>query len=66
MRMHMGLLVLVAVVLAWVVSQIAAKKGRSPVGYFVFGLVLFVPALIVVLLIPATPDSASALRQRHR
>lgn len=62
----MGLLILVLVVLAFIPSAIASNKGRSPVGFFLFGLLLFVPALIVVLLIPARPTSASAMWERHR
>lgn len=61
----LGILVVALIVLAFIPSVIAARKGHSPLGYYLFGLVLFVPALIVVLLVPETSDSIAALRKRN-
>jgi Uncharacterised protein family UPF0547 len=41
--------------LALIPAFIANSKGRSGVGYFFFGLLFFVPALIVALVADATP-----------
>ena len=38
--------------LAIIVSNIASNKGYSALGFYFFGLVLFFPALIVVLFLP--------------
>ena len=38
--------------LAYVVSNIASDKGYSALGFYFFALVLFFPALIVVLFLP--------------
>ena len=38
--------------LAVIVSNIASNKGYSALGFYFFGLVLFFPALIVVLFLP--------------
>lgn len=51
---------------AFIPSAIAANKGRSPIGFYLFGLLGLVPALIVVLLIPPTGDSGEAMRLRQR
>ncbi len=59
-----GLIVLLAI-FAVVPSVIAARKGRSAIGFYLFGLLFFLPALIVVLLIPATGDSVEAMYQRQ-
>lgn len=44
---------LVAVGLGVVVGLIARSKGRSFAGWFVFGFLLFIVAIIVVLVIPS-------------
>ena len=59
-----GLIVVLAI-LAVIPSVIAARKGRSAFGFYLFCLLFFVPALIVVLLIPATGDSVEAMYQRQ-
>lgn len=42
----------VSIAPAIIVSNIAANKGYSAVGFYLFGIVLFFPALIVVLFLP--------------
>jgi hypothetical protein len=50
--------------LAFIPAAIASNKGHSGVGFYFFGLLLFVPALIVALLIdPATPQRSAAVVQ---
>lgn len=53
------LLLLVWVGLACIPGFIADSRGRSFVGYWLFGLVAFVPALVVVLLQPPLVTSAA-------
>jgi hypothetical protein len=60
----MASLVLIAVVGAFATSAIAGDKGRSVFGFCVFGLLLLVPALIVVLKIEPEPTSSYALHRR--
>jgi hypothetical protein len=50
--------------LAFIPAVIASNKGHSGVGYYIFGLFFFLPALIVALLIrPATPQQSPAMIQ---
>lgn len=46
--------------LALIPANIASKKGRSAVGFYVFGVLFFLPALIVALLMPRKTPSAAA------
>jgi len=46
---YVVLAIIVTILLAFIPSSIAGKKGYSSVGFFLFGLAAFVPALIVAL-----------------
>jgi hypothetical protein len=49
----------VMVAMATVIGWLAARKGHSPVVWGLLGVFVFLPALIVVLLIPEKKPSAS-------
>ncbi|MEQ1787418.1 MAG: hypothetical protein ABL966_10220, partial [Acidimicrobiales bacterium] len=53
----------IAVLLALVPTEIAGRKGRSRLGFFLFGLVLFLPAVIVALIISPDPQAVDRPRQ---
>lgn len=48
-------IILVAVLLGAVVGAIASSKGRSFFGWFLYGALLFIVAIIHVLIIKPTP-----------
>ena len=50
---------LIAAVLGLVVGLIARSKGRSFIGWWFFGFMLFIVAIIVVLVIPAKNRSTA-------
>ena len=50
---------LIAAVLGLVVGLIARGKGRSFIGWWFFGFMLFIVAIIVVLVIPAKNRSTA-------
>jgi hypothetical protein len=52
-------LVLVAL-LALIPARIASKKGRSAVGFYIFGVLFFLPALIVALVISSKTGPTTA------
>jgi hypothetical protein len=59
--------------LAGITAVIARRKGRSAVGFYVFGLCCFVLALVVVLIVPASsgctkvqPSSGTLHGSDHR
>jgi hypothetical protein len=51
-------IVIVAFVLAAIPAMIASSKGRSPVGWYFYGLLIFPIALVHSLLI-SKPERAS-------
>lgn len=56
-------LLILLVLFAVIPAAIAGAKGRSRAGFYLFGLLMFAPALVVAMLI--VPDE-SALAQRER
>ena len=59
-------LLAVAALLGLIPALIASHKGLSVAGFWLFGTVLLIPALIVVLCVPPTATSAAALKARYR
>jgi cell division protein FtsW (lipid II flippase) len=51
----------IAAGLGVVVGLIARSKGRNFFGWWVFGFLLFIVAIIVVLIIPSTKDRPAAV-----
>ncbi len=51
-------LLILALVMAFVVGHIAESKGRGGGRWFLFGLVLWPIALVLILLAPRTPQAA--------
>jgi ABC-type amino acid transport system permease subunit len=47
-----------SIVFSFIVAQIARNKGYSFGGFFIFGVFAFIPALIVILLLPAKSQPA--------
>ncbi len=58
----LGFVTLAWLALALIPARIAARKSRSAVGFYFFGLLFFVPALVTALLISDKPGSFAAIR----
>lgn len=59
------LLLLASPVLAFIPAVIGARKGRSSLGFYLFGLFLFIPAVIVALLISSDTEGLRRRETRH-
>jgi predicted nucleic acid-binding Zn ribbon protein len=62
---YVVVLIIVDFVLAFIPARIADKKGYSTIGFYFFGLCLFMPALIVALCLTDKVEEARR-ETRHR
>ena len=53
-------IILAPLLLAAIPAYIAHKKGRSAAAYYVFGVFLWVPALIVALVVEERPSATAS------
>lgn len=54
----------IAALLGLIPASIASRKGRSALGFYIFGMLFFLPALIVVLVLrPVTRPASRAARR---